>query len=164
MTGYYFSLVPSLRSLIELIECPTALLPFITIQHAHFCFKQIPARSCLQIEQIHGCAKRVAIFFCRLEFSSTYNHNKIKGIPITKNMLIVRTGRRKTNKNIPKHNVANPRAESQRFVRLSINTSMHLSNIRHFVLFLLLSLFIFCVGFSYSIISLVWGKPFALSS
>jgi hypothetical protein len=51
--------------------------------------------------------------------SSAYNHNKIKGIPNTKNMPIVRIGIRKTNRNIPKHNVAMPRAKSQRVVRLS---------------------------------------------
>jgi hypothetical protein len=51
--------------------------------------------------------------------SSAYNHNKINGIPNTKNIAIVRTGIRKTNRNIPKHNVAMPRAKSQRAVRLS---------------------------------------------
>ena len=34
-------------------------------------------------------------------------------------MPIVRIGIRKTNRNIPKHNVAMPRAKSQRVVRLS---------------------------------------------
>ena len=34
-------------------------------------------------------------------------------------MPIVRIGTRKTNRNIPKHNVAMPRAKSQRVVRLS---------------------------------------------
>ena len=54
-------------------------------------------------------------------------------------------------KNIPKHKVAIPRAESQRVVRLAIYTSQHLSDIRHFFfLFLLLfSFFIFCKDFSY---------------
>ncbi len=79
-------------------------------------------------------------FFCCgcFDFTSTYNHNKIKGIPNTKNMLIVRTGIRKTNRNIPKHNVAIPRAKSQRLVRLSIYTNEHLSDIRHFFFLFLL--------------------------
>jgi hypothetical protein len=50
----------------------------------------------------------------------TYSHNKIKGIPNAKNMPIVRIGIRNTNNDIPKHNVAKPRAKIQRFVRLSI--------------------------------------------
>jgi hypothetical protein len=59
-------------------------------------------------------------FCCCFDLSSTYNQNRIKGIPITKNTPIVRIGTRKTNKNIPKHTVAMPRAENQRVVRLSI--------------------------------------------
>jgi hypothetical protein len=111
------------------------------------------------MEHLHCCCcccvlieLSIFFFFCCgcFDLSSTYNHNKIKGIPNTKNMLIVRTGIRKTNRNIPKHNVAIPRAESQRLVRLSIYTNQHLSNIRHFFfLFLLFSLFIFCKDFSY---------------
>jgi hypothetical protein len=56
---------------------------------------------------------------CCFDLSSAYSHNKINGIPNTKNIPIVRTGIRKTNRNIPKHNVAMPRAKSQRVVRLS---------------------------------------------
>jgi hypothetical protein len=51
--------------------------------------------------------------------SLVYNHNKTKGIPNAKNIPIVRIGIRKTNKNIPKHNVASPRVKIQRVVRLS---------------------------------------------
>ena len=97
--------------------------PFIVRQHAHLCSKQIAACSCLQMEHMHSrCFMLIvfSIFFCCFDFSSTYNHNKTKGIPITKNMLIVRAGTRKTNKNIPKQTVDIPSAESHRFVRLPI--------------------------------------------
>jgi hypothetical protein len=56
---------------------------------------------------------------CCFDLSPTYNHNKIKGILSAKNMPIVRIGIRKTNKDIPKHIVAEPRVKIQRFVRLS---------------------------------------------
>ena len=118
-----------------LIECPTTLLPFIMVQHAHFWFRHTPACPCLQIGHIHDCCwywTRLLLllgslivfpFFCCcnccFDLSLAYNHNKIKGIPNAKNMPIVRIGIRNTNKDIPKHNVANPRVKIQRFVRVS---------------------------------------------
>ena len=103
-----------------LTEWPRMLSPFITIQHAHLLWRHIFASSCLQIEQIHTWAVIVRIVFCCLDFSSTYSHSKINGIPIAKNMSIVRTGTLKTSKAIPKHKVIIPRIEIHR-VAVSIN-------------------------------------------
>ena len=121
------------------------------------------------MEHMHCCCWMLIelsiFFFCGcLDFTSTYNHNKIKGIPNTKNMVIVRTGIRKTNRNIPKQNVAIPRAESQRLVRLSIYTNQHLSDILHFFfLFLSFLFFIFCKDFSYYT-TIIQRNPFSFSS
>ena len=101
---------------------------------------------------------------CCFDLSSTYNHNKIKGIPNAKNTPIVRIGTRKTNKNIPKHNVAMPRAESQRVVRLAICRTQYLSDIWHF--FTLFSFFIFCKVFIFCYITtlLICCQSFSFSS
>ena len=96
------------------------LLPFIIIQHAHFWFRHIPACSCLQIGHTHDCCCCCSICCCCFDLLATYSHNKIKGIPNAKNMPIVRIGICNTNNDIPKHNVAKPRAKIQRLVRLSI--------------------------------------------
>jgi hypothetical protein len=53
------------------------------------------------------------------DLSPAYNHNKIKGIPNTKNIPIVRIRIRKTNKNIPKHNIDIPRVKIEGVVRPS---------------------------------------------
>lgn len=98
------------------MECPITIFPFITMQHAHFCCKQILASSCLQIEHIQACAVILSIFFCCLDFTSTYNHNATSGKPSAKNMMIVRIGIRKTNNEMPKHTVPIPRTKSQRVV------------------------------------------------
>ena len=117
-----------------LTECPTILLPFIIIQHAHFWLRHIPACSWLQIGHIHSCCwcwlrwlllleLLVNFSFCSsfscFDLSPIYCHNKIKGIPNPKNIPIVRIGIRKTNNDIPKHNAAKPRVKIQRFVMLS---------------------------------------------
>ena len=121
-----------------LIECPTTLLSFIIMQHAHFWSRHTSTCSCLQIGHIHEfcCSWRwtrlslllllwgsLIVFpfccSCCFDLSPTYSHNKIKGIPNAKNTPIVRIGIRKTNNDIPKHTVAKPRVKIQRFVRLS---------------------------------------------
>ena len=117
-----------------LTECPMTLLPFIIIQHTHFWLRHILACSWLQMGHIHGCCwcwlrwllllELLVIFsfccsFCCFDLSPIYSHNKIKGIPNAKNMPIVRIGIRKTNNDIPKHNVAKPRVKIQRLVMLS---------------------------------------------
>jgi hypothetical protein len=92
------------------------IFPFITTQHAHFCCIQILASSCLQIEQIQACVVMLSILFFSLDFTSTYNHNATSGKPNAKNMMIVRMGIRKTNNEMPKHNVPIPSTRSQRVV------------------------------------------------
>lgn len=91
-------------------------LPFLIMQHAHFCCKHTLACRCLQIEQIHACLVIVLILLCCVDFQSAYSHNRIRGIPIAKNMIIVRIGILKTNNEIPKHKVTIPRIEIQRVV------------------------------------------------
>lgn len=99
-----------------LIECPMTIFPFITMQHAHFCCIQILASSCLQIEHIQACVVMLSILFFSLDFTSIYNHNATSGKPIVKNMMIVRSGIRKTNNEMPKHTVPIPSTRSQRVV------------------------------------------------
>ena len=120
------------------------LLPFIIRQQAHFWSKQTPACSCLQIEHIHSCWCWTKLFVvelltvfpfscCCFDLLSAYSHNKTNGIPNAKNIPIVRIGIRKTNKNIPKHNVAKPSAKIQRVVRLCTFTiQAPLLDINHF--------------------------------
>jgi hypothetical protein len=113
-----------------LIECPIMSSPFLIRQQAHFFSTQTCACSCLQMEHLQAsssCSSLLTVLafiffrFCSyFDLSSTYNHNKIKGIPIAKNTTIVRTGTRITNSNIPKHNVPIPRVESHLVVKLSI--------------------------------------------
>jgi hypothetical protein len=50
----------------------------------------------------------------------TFSHNKFKCIPNARNTPIVRIGIRKTNNDIPKHNVAKPTAKIHQLVRLSV--------------------------------------------
>ena len=104
-----------------LIECPRTLLPFIIIQHAHFCSKQTLACSCLHIEQMHPCLLIMLTLFCCFDFSSAYNHSTTRGTPIAKNMSIVRRGTRRTNNASPKHRAAIPKIDIQRVVG-SMNT------------------------------------------
>jgi hypothetical protein len=100
-----------------LMECPTTVFPFVRRQHAQFSWKQALVSSCLQIEQIHGCAVAVlVIFFCCFDLASTYNHSATNGTPIMKKTIIVRIGILSTNKEIPKHSVPIPSIESQRVV------------------------------------------------
>jgi hypothetical protein len=54
-----------------------------------------------------------------LDLSPANKHNKIRGIPNTMNIPIVRIRIRKTNKNIPKHNIDIPRVKIQGLVTLS---------------------------------------------
>ncbi|SRR6266480_1462982 len=113
-----------------LIECPIMSSPFLIRQQAHFFSTQTCACSCLQMEHLQAsscCSSLLTVLafiflrFCSyFDLSSTYNHIKIKGIPIAKNTAIVRTGTRITNSNIPKHNVPIPRVESHLVVKLSI--------------------------------------------
>jgi hypothetical protein len=75
----------------------------------------------LHIEQMHPCLLIMLTLFCRFDFSSAYNHNAVRGTPIAKKISIVRTGTRRTNSPIPKHNAAIARIEIQRVVG-SMNT------------------------------------------
>jgi len=112
-----------------LIECPIMSSPFLIRQHAHLFSTQTCACPCLQMGHLQPscCSSPLTalaflfFLFCSyFDLSSTYNHNKIKGIPIAKNTTIVRTGTRITNSNIPKHNVPIPRVESHLVVKLTI--------------------------------------------
>jgi len=98
------------------MECPITVSPFIIRQHAHFCCKQILASSCLQIEHMHACAVIASILFCCFDLESAYNHRPTTDTPITKKIMIVRTGICRTNNEIPKSIVPMPRTESQRIV------------------------------------------------
>jgi hypothetical protein len=109
-----------------LIECPMTSLPFLIMQHAHFCCKHTLACWCLQIEQIHACLVIVLILLCCVDFQSAYSHNRIRGIPIAKNTIIVRIGILKTNNEIPKHKVTIPRIEIQRVVVSIIYVYTHI--------------------------------------
>jgi hypothetical protein len=119
-----------------LIECPITLPSFIIIQHAHFSCIHTSACLCSQIGQVQcwcccclcdDILLLTKFLFCCCSFfdlSSIYNHNTISGIPIIKNIVIVRIGIRNTNSPIPKHNVAIPKIEIQRVVMfLDISTS-----------------------------------------
>lgn len=83
--------------------------------------------SCLQKVQAHGSccifSNSSICFFCRRDFSSTYNQRQTSGIPNAKKMIIVRIGTRKTNKDNPKSTVPMPRDTSHLFVNLSIDKS-----------------------------------------
>ena len=90
------------------------VFPFIRMQHAHFCCKHAFASSCLQIEHMQTSFVITSILFCCFDLTSTYNHNATSGKPIAKNTMIVLIGTRKTNSDIPKHNVPMPRTKTQR--------------------------------------------------
>jgi len=71
------------------------------------------------LEHMHTCLAAVVselIFFCCLDFGSTYNHSATSGTPIMKKTIIVRIGILSTNNEIPKHIVPIPSIESQRAV------------------------------------------------
>jgi hypothetical protein len=84
------------------------------MQQAHFCCRQILAWSCLQIGHMHASWLYLSLFL-GFDSLSAYHHITTTGIPMIKNTTIVRTGIRRTNREIPKHMVAMPTINSTRF-------------------------------------------------
>ncbi len=84
-----------------------------------------------------------------------FHYNTTCTFLIQTDIAIVRTGIRKTNRNIPKHNVAMPRAKSQRAVRLSTIYRSHAP-------FLELSSSYFASRLGLMILSFIWSSAFGI--